>query len=101
MFYCITYTMLRYAYFVSYLIRHVFVCYSEIVTCGGIESLITLLSHSKDAVISNTCVILTNMSTEEEVRSEVQRAGVITALMSPLQSKHCNVQVSLSIVTYR
>ena len=73
---------------------HVYISYSEIVNHGGIESLISLLSHSKDTVVSNTCVILTNMSTEEEVRSDIQRQGVISALMTPLQSKNCDVQVN-------
>ena len=53
-----------------------------------------ILTNMSTEEVSNTCVILTNMSTEEEVRSDIQRQGVISALMTPLQSKNCDVQVN-------
>ncbi|XP_067948089.1 armadillo repeat-containing protein 3-like [Watersipora subatra] len=69
----------------------------EIVNFGGVESLIALLSHSKDTVISNTCVILTNMSTQEDVRNDIQKAGIISALLTPLNSQNCDVQAKAAM----
>lgn len=60
---------------------------------GGVDSLISLMSHAKDTVVSNACVVLTNMSTQEDVRNEIQKAGIIQALMNVLQSENCDVQV--------
>lgn len=65
---------------------------------GGVDSLITLLSHSKETVISNTCVILSNMSTDEEVRTDILKHGVIAALIPPLNSACNDVQVGELIV---
>ncbi|KAF6024856.1 ARMC3 [Bugula neritina] len=69
----------------------------EIVNLGGIDSLISLLSYNKDTVISNTCVILTNMSTHEEVRVAIQKAGIIHSILHPLQSSNCDVQAKAAM----
>lgn len=67
---------------------------------GGVDSLITLLSHNKETVISNTCVILSNMSTDEEVRADILKHGVIAALIPPLQSNCDDVKVCVMLCCY-
>ncbi len=51
------------------------------------ESLIDMLADSKELAIANASVILTNMSCDEGLRSEIQSEGVAAALIEPLGSR--------------
>ena len=62
-------------------------CFSEIVSKNGIEPLIGLLSDAREHVVANAACVLTNMSVIETIRAEIQRLGVINALITPLKSE--------------
>ena len=53
----------------------------------GVEPLIDLLSDTRELAIANSAVVLTNMATDEGLRSEIQNRGVISALIEPLKSR--------------
>lgn len=59
----------------------------EVSNLNGVETLIHLLADSRDEAVANTCCVLTNMATEEGLRSEAQGKGVVTALLEPLKSQ--------------
>lgn len=59
----------------------------EVSNLNGVETLIHLLADSRDEAVANTCCVLTNMATEERLRSEAQGKGVVTALLEPLKSQ--------------
>ena len=61
--------------------------FSELMNRNGIEPLINLLSDTREAAQAHAAVTLTNMSTDEHMRAEIHRAGVVTALIEPLGSK--------------
>ena len=60
--------------------------FSEVLRLKGVEPLIDLLSDSHERIISNAAMVLTNMSSDEQLRSEIQRLGVINALIEPLSA---------------
>ena len=51
------------------------------------EPLIDLLSDTRELALANAAVVLTNMATDEGLRSEIQNRGVINALIEPLKSR--------------
>ena len=58
----------------------------ELADHNGIEPLIGLLSSSQEGAQANAAVVLTNMATDEILRSDIQRRGVVGALITPLLS---------------
>ena len=50
--------------------------------------MIDLLSDTRELAIANSAVVLTNMTTDEGLRSEIQNRGVINALIEPLKSRY-------------
>ncbi|XP_034303811.2 armadillo repeat-containing protein 3 isoform X4 [Magallana gigas] len=69
----------------------------EVSNLNGVETLIHLLADSRDEAVANTCCVLTNMATEEGLRSEAQGKGVVTALLEPLKSQNTRVQAKSSL----
>ncbi|XP_022325530.2 armadillo repeat-containing protein 3-like isoform X1 [Crassostrea virginica] len=69
----------------------------EVSTLNGVETLIHLLADLRDEAVANACCVLTNMATEEVLRSELQGKGVVTALMEPLKSQNTRVQAKSSL----
>ena len=59
---------------------------SEIIRLHGVESLILLLSDTRELVAAYAAVVLTNMTRDEYMRTEMNRCGVMTALIEPLKS---------------
>jgi hypothetical protein len=59
----------------------------EVSTLNGTETLTHLLADPRDEAVANTCCVLTNMATEEVLRSEAQGKGIVTALLEPLKSQ--------------
>ncbi|XP_048777084.1 armadillo repeat-containing protein 3-like isoform X5 [Ostrea edulis] len=74
----------------------------EVSNLNGTETLIHLLADPRDEAVANTCCVLTNMATEEVLRSEAQGKGIVTALLEPLKSKNTRVQAksSLAVAAY-
>ena len=59
---------------------------SEVMAKKGIEPLIDMLSDARELVCANSAIVLTNLATDEALRSEAQRLGIVTALIEPLTS---------------
>ena len=64
-----------------------FYIFREILKMKGVEPLLELLTDSREAVIANSACVLTNMAPDEALRAEIQRLGVIQALIEPLKSE--------------
>lgn len=62
------------------------ICFSEISNFGGIEALINTLADARQEVVANAACCLTNMATEETLRSDAQNRSVVTKLIEPLKS---------------
>ena len=62
--------------------------FSKLFKDKGVEPLIDLLSDTRELAIANSAVVLTNMTTDEGLRSEIQNRGVINALIKPLKSRY-------------
>ncbi len=60
----------------------------EVCEYNGIEPLINLLSNQRETAQANAAVVLTNLATDEILRSEIQSKGVVGALIRPLQSRY-------------
>ncbi|KAK3099626.1 hypothetical protein FSP39_007188 [Pinctada imbricata] len=69
----------------------------EVSNYGGIEALIHLLADPRDEALANAACILTNVATEEVIRSEAQGKGVVTALLGPLKTKNSNTNVQAKV----
>ena len=61
--------------------------FSKLFKDKGVEPLIDLLSDTRELALANAAVVLTNMATDEGLRSEIQNRGVINALIEPLKSR--------------
>ncbi|XP_061165176.1 armadillo repeat-containing protein 3-like isoform X2 [Saccostrea echinata] len=74
----------------------------EVSNLNGVETLIHLLADPRDEAVANTCCVLTNMATEEVLRTEAQGKGIVTALLEPLKSQNTRVQAksSLAVAAY-
>ncbi|XP_062608563.1 armadillo repeat-containing protein 3-like isoform X1 [Saccostrea cucullata] len=74
----------------------------EVSNLNGVETLIHLLADPRDEAVANTCCVLTNMATEEALRTEAQGKGIVTALLEPLKSQNTRVQAksSLAVAAY-
>ncbi|KAJ8298392.1 hypothetical protein KUTeg_024923 [Tegillarca granosa] len=74
----------------------------EISNLNGIEALIHTLGDAREEAVANSACVLTNLATEEVLRSEAQTKGVVTALLEPLKSSNTNVQAkaALAIAAY-
>ena len=60
----------------------------EVADHNGLEPLIGLLgSSSREGAQANAAVVLTNMATDEILRADIQRRGVVGALITPLLSR--------------
>ena len=79
--------MLAYVHTILIYLHIVPFAFSEVVTRKGIEPLIEMLSDSCELASANAACVLTNMATDEGMRSEVQRLGVVPALIEPLKSR--------------
>ncbi|XP_038051297.1 armadillo repeat-containing protein 3-like [Patiria miniata] len=64
----------------------------EIADHNGIEPLIGLLTNSHEGAQANAAVVLTNMATDEILRVDIQKRGVVGALITPLLSTNTSVQ---------
>ena len=58
----------------------------EVADHNGIEPLIGLLNSSHEGAQANAAIVLTNMATDEILRVDIQKRGVVGALVSPLMS---------------
>jgi hypothetical protein len=74
------------------LMHESFSFFSELAKLHGIDPLISLLADSVPMATANGAVVLTNMATDEALRSQIQASGVVTALIEPLSSESvsCN-----------
>ena len=63
----------------------------EVCEYNGIEPLINLLSNQGETAQANAAVVLTNLATDEILRTEIQSKGVVGALIPPLQSRYVSV----------
>lgn len=74
----------------------------EINNFSGIEALIHTLADVRDEAVANAACCLTNMATEESLRSDAQNKSVVVKLIEPLKSKNTNVQskCSLAVAAY-
>ena len=54
---------------------------------NGIEPLINILSGQKEEAIGHAASTLTNIATDEVIRTEALAKGIVTALIDPLKSK--------------
>ena len=63
----------------------------------GIVPLIDLLSDTRELAVANSAVVLTNMSSDEGLRSEIQNQGVVQALIEPLKSRYFSLLDHLNI----
>lgn len=59
----------------------------EIGDRNGVEPLIGLLSSTREATQANAAQVLTNMATDEILRADIQKKGVVGALIDPLHSR--------------
>ncbi|KAK2168768.1 hypothetical protein LSH36_14g03039 [Paralvinella palmiformis] len=59
---------------------------NEVVRFHGIDALVTMLKDSRQNAAANAAIVLTNMAPDEGIRSAILQAGVIAALLEPLQS---------------
>ncbi|XP_033637394.1 armadillo repeat-containing protein 3-like [Asterias rubens] len=64
----------------------------EVADHNGIEPLIGLLNSSHEGAQANAAIVLTNMATDEILRVDIQKRGVVGALVSPLMSTNTSVQ---------
>ncbi|XP_074650808.1 armadillo repeat-containing protein 3-like [Tubulanus polymorphus] len=64
----------------------------EVLHKNGIEPLINLLADQRETVVANAACVLTNMSVDEQMRAEIQRLGVVSAVILPLKSQSYIVQ---------
>ncbi|XP_022103270.1 armadillo repeat-containing protein 3-like [Acanthaster planci] len=65
----------------------------EVADHNGVEPLIGLLgSSSREGAQANAAMVLTNMATDEILREDIQRRGVVGALVPPLLSTNTTVQ---------
>nr|XP_039274399.1 armadillo repeat-containing protein 3-like isoform X1 [Styela clava] len=64
----------------------------EIISSGGIEILIGLLNFNKEAVVVNSLTCLINMSHDEQLRTDIQKRGLIASLTEPLKSDSIKIQ---------
>ncbi|KAI0234081.1 Armadillo repeat-containing protein 3 [Lamellibrachia satsuma] len=64
----------------------------EIIRLHGVESLILLLADTRELVAAYAAVVLTNMTRDEYMRTEMNRCGVMTALIEPLKSVNTVLQ---------
>lgn len=71
----------------AFLQRYWYISSSEVMGKKGIEPLIEMLSDSCELASANAASVLTNMSTDESLRSEIQRLGIVPALIEPLKSR--------------
>ncbi len=60
---------------------------SEVLQQHGVEPLIVMLNDTRETAAANAAIVLTNMSPEEGTRSEIQRLGVVEALIGPVSSQ--------------
>ncbi|XP_077994549.1 armadillo repeat-containing protein 3-like isoform X2 [Glandiceps talaboti] len=65
---------------------------TEVVEQKGVEPLINLLGDTKEGAQANGAVVLTNMASDEIMRTDIQGRGIVSALTSPLLSKNVVVQ---------
>lgn len=59
----------------------------EVAEYNGLEPLINLLNSSNETAQAHAAVVLTNLATDEILRTEIQSKGVVGALIPTLQSK--------------
>ncbi|ELT95018.1 hypothetical protein CAPTEDRAFT_165326 [Capitella teleta] len=70
---------------------------TDLAKLHGIDPLISLLGDSSCVAIANAAVVLTNMATDEGLRSQIQASGVVTSLIGPLTSENSIVQSKCSL----
>ncbi|XP_039610144.1 armadillo repeat-containing protein 3-like [Polypterus senegalus] len=58
----------------------------------GTEPLVQLLANEREGVVAHVAAVLTNMSSQNILRSNIQAKGVMAALVDPLQSASSLVQ---------
>lgn len=59
----------------------------EIGDRNGVEPLIGLLTSARENAQANAAQVLTNMATDEILREDIQKKGVVGALIAPLHSR--------------
>lgn len=65
---------------------------NEVHNRHGVEPLIAMLADSRDLAAANAALVLTNLSLDEALRSEIHRLGVVPALIPPLSAQNTAVQ---------
>lgn len=65
---------------------------TDVISHGGIEILIGLLNFNKEAVVVNALTCLINMSSDEQLRTDIQKRGLIASLTEPLKSDSIKIQ---------
>ncbi|VDI55866.1 Hypothetical predicted protein [Mytilus galloprovincialis] len=69
----------------------------DISNFGGIDALIHTLADAREEAVANAACCLTNMATEEALRSDAQNKHIVVKLIEPLKSKNTNVQSKCSL----
>ncbi|XP_067661533.1 armadillo repeat-containing protein 3-like [Haliotis asinina] len=65
---------------------------NEMLNLNGLDSLIQLLSDSREEAVANSASVLTNLAQEEVLRIECLNRAVVSSLIDPLKSSNTNVQ---------
>ena len=73
--------------------------FSEVVRFHGIDALVTMLKDSRQNAAANAAIVLTNMAPDEGNRSAILQAGLIAALLEPLQSPYVPATTSRQLDT--
>nr|XP_014353509.1 PREDICTED: uncharacterized protein LOC102357489 [Latimeria chalumnae] len=63
----------------------------------GVEPLINLLTAKRDGAIANAATVLTNMATQEAVRSSIQSHGIMHVIVEPLRSSNSVVLSKIAL----
>ncbi|XP_045444019.1 armadillo repeat-containing protein 3 [Pipistrellus kuhlii] len=58
----------------------------------GIDPLVNTLSSKRDGAVANAATVLTNMATQEALRTNIQSRDIMHALIGPLHSSNIVVQ---------
>lgn len=69
----------------------------EVSNFNGIDALINTLSDAREEAVANAACCLTNMATEEALRTDAQNKNIVVKLIEPLKSKNTNVQSKCSL----
>ncbi|XP_067863221.1 armadillo repeat-containing protein 3 [Heptranchias perlo] len=71
---------------------------SAVFEAEGVESLVKLLTDSRDGIVANVATVLTNLALQEPLRASIQSYGAMTTIVEPLKSSNTVVQSKAALV---